>query len=74
MKILIVGGSGSIGGECLSQCLSHPKISTIIAFVRRDLPADISNHPKLKCILIKDFSQWPEDILRAHADAAAMIW
>ncbi|KAJ8131561.1 hypothetical protein O1611_g2064 [Lasiodiplodia mahajangana] len=49
-------------------------ISTVVAFVRRDLPADLISHPKLKCVLIKDFSQWPEDILQAHADAAGMIW
>ncbi|KAI1159207.1 hypothetical protein F5B18DRAFT_37192 [Nemania serpens] len=74
MKILISGASGSIGGECLRQCLSHPAISIVVVFIRRDLPADISNHPKLKCIMIKDFSQWPEDVLQAHADAAGMIW
>ncbi|TGJ82739.1 hypothetical protein E0Z10_g6032 [Xylaria hypoxylon] len=74
MKVLITGASGSIGGECLTQCLSNPDISTVVAFVRRDLPAEISSHPKLKCVLIKDFSQWPEDVLQAHADAAGIIW
>ncbi|KAI1109953.1 hypothetical protein F5Y14DRAFT_430717 [Nemania sp. NC0429] len=74
MKILITGASGSLGGGCLRQCLSHPKISIVVAFVRRELPADISSHPKLKCVVIKDFSQWPEDVLQGHADAAGMIW
>ncbi|KAF2963300.1 hypothetical protein GQX73_g10277 [Xylaria multiplex] len=74
MKVLLVGASGSIGGECLTQCLSHPGISTVVAFVRRDLPTGVSSHPKLKCVLIKDFSQWPDDILQAHADAAGIIW
>ncbi|KAI0532640.1 hypothetical protein GGR58DRAFT_517562 [Xylaria digitata] len=74
MKVLLTGASGSIGGECLTQCLSHPGISTVVAFVRRDLPADLSSHPKLKYVLIKDFSQWPEDVLQAHADAAGIIW
>ncbi|KAI1347254.1 hypothetical protein F5Y01DRAFT_318901 [Xylaria sp. FL0043] len=50
MKVLITGASGSIGGECLAHCLSHPDISTVVAFVRRDLPADVSNHQKLKAI------------------------
>ncbi|KAI0419827.1 hypothetical protein F5X98DRAFT_59841 [Xylaria grammica] len=74
MKVLITGASGSIGGECLTQCLSHPDISAVVAFVRRDLPADVASHPKLECVLINDFSQWPEDVLRAHADAAGIIW
>ncbi|KAI0517844.1 hypothetical protein F5B22DRAFT_602694 [Xylaria bambusicola] len=74
MKVLIAGASGSIGGECLAQCLAHPKISTVVAFVRRDLPVEVSSHPKLQCAKITDFAQWPEDLLEAHADAAGMIW
>lgn len=71
MKILIVGASGSIGGEALTQCLAHPKITSVIAFGRRELPV---SHPKLTCIVIEDFSTWPENVLRRHADASAMIW
>ncbi|KPM39541.1 hypothetical protein AK830_g7019 [Neonectria ditissima] len=74
MKILIVGASGSIGGEALLHCLSHPSISKVVAFVRRDLPANVSDHPKLESVLIKDFSAWPKDVLDAHADAVGMIW
>ncbi|KAI0486742.1 hypothetical protein F4859DRAFT_312409 [Xylaria cf. heliscus] len=74
MKVLITGASGSIGGECLIQCLAHPSISTVVAFVRRELPADVSNHPKLKTIIIKDFAQWPQDVLEENADAVGIIW
>lgn len=74
MKVLIVGASGSIGGEVFAQCLAHPSISSVVAFVRRDLPSDISNHPKLTCVLVKDFAIWPEEELQKHADAVAMIW
>ncbi|KAI1173396.1 hypothetical protein F4777DRAFT_451248 [Nemania sp. FL0916] len=74
MKILITGATGSIGSGCLRQCLSNPSITTVVAFVRRDLPPDVSNHPKLKCILMQEFSQWPDEILQAHSDAAGMIW
>ncbi|KAI1363208.1 hypothetical protein F5Y08DRAFT_252088 [Xylaria arbuscula] len=74
MKVLITGASGSIGGECLTQCLAHPDISTVVAFVRGDLPADVSSHPKLKCVIMKDFAQWPRNILDEHADATGMIW
>ncbi|KAI1746984.1 hypothetical protein F4782DRAFT_468927 [Xylaria castorea] len=74
MKVLITGASGSIGGGCLIQCLTHPSITTIVAFMRRELPGDVSNHPKLKTVLIKDFSQWPQDVLEEHSDAVGMIW
>ncbi|KAI0839025.1 hypothetical protein F5Y06DRAFT_286948 [Hypoxylon sp. FL0890] len=74
MKVLIVGASGMIGGEALIQCLAHPIISSVVAFVRRDLPTDVSGHPKLQCILVRDFAIWPKNILQVHADATAMIW
>ncbi|KAI0150358.1 hypothetical protein GGR57DRAFT_472527 [Xylariaceae sp. FL1272] len=74
MKVLIVGASGLIGSAALSRCLSHPKITQVIAFVRRDLPAELLNNSKLQCVTHTDFSSWPEDLLRSHADAAGMIW
>ncbi|KAI8714098.1 hypothetical protein NCS52_01129100 [Fusarium sp. LHS14.1] len=74
MKVLIVGASGMIGGEALLQCLANPQITTVVAFVRRELPSDLSNNPKLKSVIVKDFSKWPGDLLLAHADAVGMIW
>lgn len=71
MKILIVGASGSIGGEALIQCLAHPDITEVIAFGRRKLSVE---HRKLTSLVIDDFSAWPEDVLREHANAAGMIW
>ncbi|KAJ3533287.1 hypothetical protein NM208_g8050 [Fusarium decemcellulare] len=74
MKVLIVGATGSIGAEVLRQCLAHPRISRVVVFVRRQLPADVSDNPKLESVLVKDFSIWPEEVLQAHSDAAAMVW
>lgn len=74
MKVLIVGASGMIGGEALLQCLANPQISSVVAFVRRELPSNVSNNPKLNSVIVKDFSKWPEDLLLAHADAVGMIW
>ena len=74
MKILITGASGMIGGEVLSQSLAHPEVTSVIAFVRQKLATKISEHPKLQTVIIKDFANWTEDVLRPHADAAAMIW
>ncbi|KAF4947082.1 hypothetical protein FGADI_10712 [Fusarium gaditjirri] len=73
MKVLFLGASGSIGGEALRQCLSHPEITSVVAFVRRALPADVSDHAKLETVMIKDFLKWPEHVLLPHVDAAAMI-
>lgn len=74
MKILIVGASGMVGSEAITHCLAHPNISKVVAFVRRELPEEIRKHAKLQSIIHTDFSQWSEDLLRAHSDASAMIW
>jgi uncharacterized protein YbjT (DUF2867 family) len=74
MKVLVVGATGMVGGEALIQCLAHPTITKVVAFVRRDLPADVSSNPKLESVLIKDFAIWSKDVLLAHSDAAAIIW
>ncbi|KAM0235050.1 hypothetical protein ACHAPO_005844 [Fusarium lateritium] len=73
MKILFIGASGSIGGEALRQCLAHPKVTSVVCFVRRPLPSDVSNNSKLQSVMTKDFSVWPEDVLLPHVDATAMI-
>ena len=74
MKILVVGATGMIGNEVTRQLLAHPSISKVVAFVRRDLPADMSSQSKLELVKIKDFAAWPEHVLQMHADAAAMVW
>ena len=74
MKILIVGATGGIGGEVLRQCLAHPSVSRVVAFLRRDLPEEANQNPKLESVLVNDFSSWPEAFLTPHLDATAMIW
>jgi uncharacterized protein YbjT (DUF2867 family) len=74
MKVLIVGASGSIGGEALKQCLAHPTITSIIAFSRKELPPEITENNKVSVVIVTDFAHWEPEILESHADAAAMIW
>jgi len=74
MKVLVTGATGTIGRHALLHALLRPEITSIVALSRRDLPADISNNPKLKVIILKDFNDWPQDILEEINDADAMIW
>ncbi|KAJ5381125.1 uncharacterized protein N7496_003553 [Penicillium cataractarum] len=74
MKVLLTGATGTIGGGALRACLAHPQITTVVAFVRRALPEDLSSNPKLETVIVKDFSIWPDELLDRHMDAAAMIW
>lgn len=46
MRVLLVGATGMVGRELLTQLLAEPKISAVLVLARRAL--DIS-HPKLIC-------------------------
>ncbi|PNH43766.1 hypothetical protein VD0004_g3765 [Verticillium dahliae] len=74
MKVLLTGATGSVGGAALRACLAHPAITSIIAVQRRTLPADLASNPKITTVILQDFSSWPDEVLQAHKDAAAMIW
>ena len=74
MKILFTGATGAIGSGVLEQCLAHPEITSFVAFSRRELPSEVSSNPKLQVVIIKDFADWPQDVLESHGDAAAMVW
>jgi uncharacterized protein YbjT (DUF2867 family) len=74
MKLLLTGATGNIGKEALNQALVRPEVTSVVALTRRNLPADVSANPKLKTLIIKDFSSWPADALEEMKDADAMIW
>lgn len=70
MKLILVGSTGFVGHEVLSQCLQHPAITSIVALSRRDLPA----HEKLQVTIIEDFLNYPDSIRERIKDADACIW
>jgi putative NADH-flavin reductase len=74
MKVLITGATGTIGKEALNQALLRPEITLVVALTRRSLPSSISANPKLKTIIMKDFSTWEPNVLEEIKDADAMIW
>lgn len=72
MKVILTGATGFIGSEILSQLLSNPKITSVVAVSRRAPPA---SDPKLKTVLLEDFSKpWPSSVLDECAGADACIW
>jgi len=71
MKVILTGVSGFIGAEILSQCLSHPSVTSIIAISRRQLPL---SDPKLQIIILSDFSSYPPALLSQLGDAEACIY
>jgi hypothetical protein len=52
-KIIITGTSGMVGGGVLLECLESDKIETVLVINRNSINMQ---HPKLKEILLKDFT------------------
>jgi uncharacterized protein YbjT (DUF2867 family) len=65
MKLLLAGATGLVGGQVLAQAFADPRIDTVVAPVRRALPA----HPKLLAPTV-DFEALPEGASWWAADAA----
>lgn len=67
-KILITGATGMIGGLILNHCLKSPEISQVTSFVRRK---GKQKHPKLKEVILNDFSDYSNHIEEfLHVDVA----
>jgi hypothetical protein len=73
MKVILTGSTGYIGSAVMSRALAHPKITSVIVLSRKPLPTVISS-PKLKVLLISDFSTYPPEILEELRGADACIW
>lgn len=72
MKIVLTGATGFIGNEVLQQCLANPAVTSVVALSRR--PLDSISDPKLKVVVLKDFTVYDEDVLKDIEGAEACIW
>lgn len=73
MKIILTGCTGMIGSETLRQCILHPSIISIIVLSRRSLqPSQLS--PKVKVIILPDFTAYHTYLWKDLAGAGACIW
>ncbi|KAI9644287.1 hypothetical protein NHQ30_007643 [Ciborinia camelliae] len=73
MKVVLSGSTGYIGGEVLTQCLNHPSITSIIILTRLD-PGGLSENPKVKVIIMSDFTSYEEPTINELKTADAAIW
>jgi hypothetical protein len=74
MKVILTGTTGFIGQEVLTQALSHPAITSIIALSRKPLPPTFASNPKLKVVLTNDFSTYTPSVLSQLSGSDACIW
>ena len=65
MRLLLIGATGLVGRHVLDRALADPRVGSVTAPVRRDLPA----HPKLSAPRL-DFEALPEAAAWWRADAA----
>jgi len=54
MKVIITGATGMVGEGVLFECLENPVVKEVLIVSRRHYNL---NHPKLKELLVPDFSQ-----------------
>ena len=73
MKVLITGGTGSIGKHALLHALLRPEVTSVVALSRRELPTDISNNPKLKVLVIDGVPQQRRKLIEAHENNHVII-
>jgi NAD dependent epimerase/dehydratase family enzyme len=71
MKVILAGSSGFIGQEILHQALHNPSITSLIALSRRPLP---TTNPKLKTVLLEDFTSYSPAVLAELSGAESCIW
>lgn len=71
MKVILSGPTGFIGREVLEQCIQNSSITSIVALSRRELPVD---SPKLSVTVVKDFTSYPDSVLKEIKSAEACIW
>jgi uncharacterized protein YbjT (DUF2867 family) len=74
MKIIVTGATGFVGGGIVRQASLDPAITGIFTLSRRPLPSALAKLPKVTSIIHKDFSEYPDELLRKLRGAEACIW
>jgi uncharacterized protein YbjT (DUF2867 family) len=79
MKLIVAGASGFVGQEVIRQSLKRADITSVIALSRKTVsaPSDSGagyDTAKLRSVVIKDYEDYPEEVLKELAGAKACIW
>jgi NAD dependent epimerase/dehydratase family enzyme len=73
MKAILTGATGLIGSEALTQCLKNDQIDSLIILSRRAIP-HLDGNPKVKVMLMNDFTKYPDEVLGQLEGADIGIW
>ncbi|KAJ5752269.1 hypothetical protein N7520_009186 [Penicillium odoratum] len=76
MKLIVAGATGLVGTEIIRQCLQMKEITQVIALARKPVHVEDGTDPKskLKSVVIRDYEEYPADVMAEFAGANACIW
>jgi len=79
MKLIIAGASGFVGSELVRRSISMPAFTTVVALARCTVSSPERPYPgsdvsKLKSVVVKDYDEYPEEVVKELANADACIW
>jgi nucleoside-diphosphate-sugar epimerase len=74
MKVVLTGSTGFIGSKVLTQSLANPAVTSLVALSRRKLTDPVCSDPKLKTVIVEDFTAYLDEVLEECAGAEACIW
>jgi nucleoside-diphosphate-sugar epimerase len=71
VKLFLMGATGFVGSEVLSQLIAHPRIGQVTCLTRRTL--EVSS-PKLVAVQHSDFARYDDSLMAPFADHTGCIW
>ncbi|KAI9720663.1 MAG: hypothetical protein M1812_002843 [Candelaria pacifica] len=71
MKVIVADATNYVGYEILQRCISHPSITSILAF---SSSLTLPPHPKTQLIDLAIFENYPETFLPELEGAKACFW
>ncbi|OQE13685.1 hypothetical protein PENFLA_c044G03819 [Penicillium flavigenum] len=75
MKLIIAGATSLLGTEIVRQSLQIREITQVISLALQPVQLDKSiDTSKLKNVVIRDYSEYPDDVKAEFAGADACIW
>jgi hypothetical protein len=75
MKLIIAGAASLLGTEIVRQSLQIREITQVISLALQPVQIDKSiDTSKLKNLVIRDYSEYPDDVKVEFAGADACIW
>jgi nucleoside-diphosphate-sugar epimerase len=71
VKLFLIGATGFVGSEVLSQLIAHPRVTQVTCLTRRPLESTSS---KLVAVEHSDFARYDDVGMESYSDHVGCIW